>query len=276
MCYVYILECNDKTLYTGWTVDIDNRLKVHNEGKASKYTRSRLPVKLVYLEKYNNKIEAQKREWQIKQFTRDKKLKLIEGDPSLCSGGGFMANFFEKVEANPIIAAVNDLERLDEALDSPCESIFLLTGNIFNLKEIAHRVKSKDKGLYINADLIDGFSKDTWGLEYIVKNIHPDGIITTKSNLIRMGKNLNTFTIQRLFILDSMSLEEGIESIYNIRPDAIEILPGVMPKIVKKIYEETKIPIITGGLIMDKEDVISSLNAGAIAVSTSNKKVWYI
>ena len=81
MCYVYILECSDKSLYTGWTVDIDNRLKVHNEGKASKYTRARLPVKLVYFEEYNNKIDAQKREWEIKQLTRDKKLKLIAGNP---------------------------------------------------------------------------------------------------------------------------------------------------------------------------------------------------
>lgn len=83
MCYVYILECSDKTLYTGWTVDINNRLKLHNEGKASKYTRARLPVKLVYLEKYNDKIKAQKREWQIKQLTRKKKLQLIKGEPRI-------------------------------------------------------------------------------------------------------------------------------------------------------------------------------------------------
>lgn len=83
MCYVYILECSDKTLYTGWTVDINNRLKLHNEGKASKYTRARLPVKLVYLEKYNDKIKAQKREWQIKQLTRKKKLQLIKRDPRI-------------------------------------------------------------------------------------------------------------------------------------------------------------------------------------------------
>ena len=185
-----------------------------------------------------------------------------------------MSNFFEQIEINPIIAAINDLERLDKALNSPCENIFLLTGNIFNLKEIAYKVKSKKKGLYIHIDLIDGFSKDTWGLEYIVKNIHPDGIITTKSNLVRMSKDLGSFTIQRLFILDSMSLEKGIQSIKAIRPHAIEILPGIMPKIVKKIYEETQIPIITGGLIMDKEDIIQSLNAGAIAISSSNEEVW--
>ncbi len=185
-----------------------------------------------------------------------------------------MSNFFEQIEINPIIAAINDLERLDKALNSPCENIFLLTGNIFNLKEIAYKVKAKKKGLYIHIDLIDGFSKDTWGLEYIVKNIHPDGIITTKSNLVRMSKDLGSFTIQRLFILDSMSLEKGIQSIKAIRPHAIEILPGIMPKIVKKIYEETQIPIITGGLIMDKEDIIQSLNAGAIAISSSNEEVW--
>lgn len=77
MCYVYILECADKTLYTGWTVDLDNRLKTHNAGKASKYTRGRLPVKLVYYEAHNDKISAQKREWKIKQLSKKDKLKLL-------------------------------------------------------------------------------------------------------------------------------------------------------------------------------------------------------
>jgi putative endonuclease len=80
MCYVYILECADKTLYTGWTVNLDNRIKTHNAGKASKYTRARLPVKLVYVENFDNKIEAQKREWSIKQLSRKEKLKLINNN----------------------------------------------------------------------------------------------------------------------------------------------------------------------------------------------------
>ncbi|NLJ78379.1 MAG: GIY-YIG nuclease family protein [Tissierellia bacterium] len=79
MCYVYILECADRSLYTGWTVDLDNRLKAHNSGKASKYTRGRLPVELVYHETHANRIEAQKREWQIKQLNRKEKLDLIRG-----------------------------------------------------------------------------------------------------------------------------------------------------------------------------------------------------
>ncbi|MGO1367982.1 GIY-YIG nuclease family protein [Senegalia sp. (in: firmicutes)] len=77
MNYVYILRCKDNTLYTGWTVDIDNRLKVHNSGKGAKYTRGRLPVKLEYFEKYDSKKEATKREYNIKKLTRRKKEMII-------------------------------------------------------------------------------------------------------------------------------------------------------------------------------------------------------
>ena len=78
LSYIYILLCKDGTLYTGWTVDINKRVNTHNLGKASKYTRARLPVELVYFETFDNKIDAQRREYAIKQLTRKQKLKLIE------------------------------------------------------------------------------------------------------------------------------------------------------------------------------------------------------
>ena len=76
--YTYIVECNDKTLYTGYTTDVEARIKTHNSGKGAKYTRSRLPVKLVYFEEYETKSEAMSREYAIKKMTRANKLKLIE------------------------------------------------------------------------------------------------------------------------------------------------------------------------------------------------------
>ncbi|HHY71290.1 MAG TPA: GIY-YIG nuclease family protein [Thermoanaerobacterales bacterium] len=82
MCYVYILECSDKTFYTGWTNNLDKRMETHLLGKASKYTRTRLPVRLVYSEKHDDKISAQKREYEIKQMTRLQKIKLIESSIS--------------------------------------------------------------------------------------------------------------------------------------------------------------------------------------------------
>ena len=76
--FTYILECADGTLYTGYTTDMEKRLATHNSGKASKYTRGRLPVKLVYLEECKDKETAMSREWHIKQLSRVEKLKLIE------------------------------------------------------------------------------------------------------------------------------------------------------------------------------------------------------
>ncbi|HAF32297.1 MAG: GIY-YIG nuclease family protein [Anaerovibrio sp.] len=76
--FTYILECADGTLYTGYTTDMEKRLATHNSGKASKYTRCRLPVKLVYLEECKDKETAMSREWHIKQLSRVEKLKLIE------------------------------------------------------------------------------------------------------------------------------------------------------------------------------------------------------
>jgi len=76
--YVYVLECSDFTLYTGFTNSLENRLKKHNEGKGAKYTRSRLPVVLVHFEKYENKKEAMQREAKIKKLSRKQKLNLIK------------------------------------------------------------------------------------------------------------------------------------------------------------------------------------------------------
>tara|TARA_B100000965_G_C19512266_1_gene722487 strand:+ start:107 stop:700 length:594 start_codon:yes stop_codon:yes gene_type:complete len=179
-----------------------------------------------------------------------------------------------RIEDNPIIAAVNNLEKLDFAIQSPCEIIFLLTGSIFNLKEIVEKVKKADMDIYVHIDLIEGFSRDTVALKYISEKIKPDGIITTKSNLIKKAKNMNIFAIQRLFMLDSLSLETGINSVYSTRPDAIEIMPGIMPKIIKRVHDKTRIPVIAGGLISDKEDVIGCLKAGAVGISTSKEEIW--
>ncbi len=78
MNYVYLLQCADDTLYCGWTKDIDARLAAHNSGKGAKSTRSRLPVKLVYHEVYEDLQKALSREWHLKRLSREEKLKLIE------------------------------------------------------------------------------------------------------------------------------------------------------------------------------------------------------
>ena len=83
MYYVYILKCRDNSLYTGYTNDLESRLKVHNDGKGAKYTKGRLPVQMVYSEALETKSDALKREYQIKQLSKTQKLKLIKKNESI-------------------------------------------------------------------------------------------------------------------------------------------------------------------------------------------------
>ena len=81
--YTYIVKCSDETLYTGWTNKLKKRLEAHNSGKGAKYTKNRRPVELVYFEEYDTKQEAMKREYAIKQLSRQKKLALIHSHQSI-------------------------------------------------------------------------------------------------------------------------------------------------------------------------------------------------
>ncbi len=82
MPFVYIVECADGSLYTGWALDVEQRVKVHNTGHGARYTRMHGPVRLVYAEEQPDRVAAMKRELEIKRWPREKKLKLI-GDQSL-------------------------------------------------------------------------------------------------------------------------------------------------------------------------------------------------
>lgn len=77
MHYCYLVRCSDGTFYCGYTNNLDKRIATHNNGKGAKYTKTRRPVILVYSECFDNKIDAMKREWQIKQLTRQEKQRLI-------------------------------------------------------------------------------------------------------------------------------------------------------------------------------------------------------
>jgi len=191
------------------------------------------------------------------------------------TGGDSVGNLLtERLSENPIIAAIKSVDKLDEALQSSVEIIFLLTGDVFNLKDMVDRIHKRRKKAFVHIDLIEGIAGDTVGLRYICEKVQPDGIITTKGHLIKAAKKMKVLTIQRLFILDSLSLNTGIHSIKTHNPDAVEILPGVMPKITREIVASTGRPIITGGLIKDKDDVIQSLKAGAMGISTSSADIW--
>ncbi len=179
-----------------------------------------------------------------------------------------------KMKKNPVIAGVKDIKDLEAALGSDCEIIFLLCGTIFNLKQAVKKVKDSGKLIFIHVDLIDGFSKDAMALKYISEEICPDGIISTKNSQLKVAKSLGLLTVQRIFIIDSLSIDTAVKASQLLNPDAIEIMPGIMPRITKKLSSNLDLPVIVGGLVSEKEDVTMAVASGALGVSTTEKSLW--
>jgi len=174
----------------------------------------------------------------------------------------------------PIIAAVKNEEELMASLKTKCQIVFILYGDICNIERIAEAISSADKVAIVHMDLIGGLSSSDIAVQYLVENTKVDGIISTKSSLLKKAHEEGLITVQRVFMIDSMSLNNLQHHMKHGHADFIEILPGVLPKAIKAIVSTFDIPIIAGGLVSDREDVRIILEAGAMAVSTSNDVLW--
>lgn len=184
--------------------------------------------------------------------------------------------FKEFMEESPIIAAVKDYNGLTKCLDSECMIVFVLFGDIISIAEIVKIIKDSGRIAIIHIDLINGLSSKEIAVDFIKNHTLADGIISTKQTMIKHAKELGLFTVFRFFVIDSMALEHIKRQSDFVKPDFIEILPGVIPKVIKKINSITSVPVIAGGLISDKEDVMSALSAGAVSISSTNRKVWFM
>ncbi len=173
---------------------------------------------------------------------------------------------------SPIIAAVKDDEGLEQVLASDCRIIFLLYGTLLNIRDLVAKAKQQDRLVFVHTDLIEGLTGKEIAIDYIRQNTEADGIISTRINQIRYAKSVGLFCIQRFFVIDSLSFENiKKQSSYA---DAVDILPGTMPKIIGRLSRQLRQPIIASGLIQDKQDIMTALDAGAQGVSTTCRDLW--
>ena len=180
------------------------------------------------------------------------------------------------LEDCPVIAAVKDETGLKECLYSESQIIFLLFGDVCSVGRYVEIAKSAGKMVFVHMDLINGLGNKEVAVDFIREHTGVDGIISTKPQLVKRAKELGLFGILRIFVIDSMAFGNIEKQCASLVPDAVEILPGLMPKIIKKLCSTVNVPIIAGGLISDKEDVMNALNAGAIAISVTNQRVWFM
>ena len=139
--------------------------------------------------------------------------------------------------------------------------------------EIVRQIKDAGKIAIVHADLIGGLATKEISVDFLRRSTQADGVISTRANMIQRAKELNMIAILRVFLIDSMALDSALGA-KNLKPDAIDILPGLMPSMLRKVRQMTGLPILTGGLITEKKEVMQALEAGALAISSTAPAVW--
>lgn len=180
----------------------------------------------------------------------------------------------DSIIENPIIGAIRHADSDIDNIPQNIEVIFLLSSSILTIRDRVEALKDRGKKVFVHVDLIDGLGRDNTAVSYIKDTIKPDGIISTKNNLLRYGREIGLVTVQRLFLIDSLSFETGINIIKNYRPDFVEVMPGIIPSAIEELSQQIEQPIIAGGMLNKKHEIIQALNAGATAISTTNRDLW--
>lgn len=170
-------------------------------------------------------------------------------------------------------AAVRSDEYLQAALDSKAHYIFLLQSNVLTLKDNVDRIHEAGKMAFVHLDFVAGIARDKVGLQ-LLKKLGVDGIITTRTSMIKTAKEAGFITIQRFFIIDSHSIDTAVDSIKISNPDLVEVMPAVIYHKIAEIAKQVNVPVMTAGLIDTEEDLQASIDAGAKAVATSQIELW--
>lgn len=177
------------------------------------------------------------------------------------------------IEQQIIIPAARTVKDFEHLITLPVEYIVILDAHLGQLIHLAKMGREKKKKLLVHADLVQGLKHDEAGAQFLCQFIRPAGLISTHSSVIMTAKKHKIVSIQRIFLLDSHSLETSVRVLRNCEPDYVEVLPGVIPKLVHDVAKETKRKIIAGGFIRTVEEVEAAIAAGASAVTSSSAEV---
>ena len=176
--------------------------------------------------------------------------------------------FYDALQDCPIIAAVRDEAGLDACLASDVRMVFTLFGDVCSIPAIVDRIRAANKFAVVHLDRVTGLASKEVAVDFIRQSTRADGVISTHTNLIQYAKSLGLFTALRAFLIDSIALD-NLVAVSRIRPDALD-----MPPMIRRVREQTGLPVLTGGLITQKAEILQALEAGALAISTTDPAVW--
>ncbi len=178
-------------------------------------------------------------------------------------------------QETPIIPAVRKAEHIDKAIAAHGKIVYLLTGDPDNYEMMIQRILAADKLPIVNIDLLSGFSRDRFGVNFL-KRAGAVGVISTHLDPLRHALSVGLYAIQRTFLLDSGAMESITSQLKNASVHALEVLPAqVAPKMLDRMHSlSLDLPVVGGGLVQTIKEVEDLLSQGISAISTSNPQMW--
>lgn len=176
--------------------------------------------------------------------------------------------------SHPVIAAVRTPTLLPTALKSKVKVIFLMGGDLCQAHDITRQTQASGKQIFLHVDLLKGIGRDREAIEFIHKKIRPEGIVTTKPHLLQAANKQGLATVLQIFMIDSQAFETGIKNIHSYQPDAVEIMPGLMPRIAMQVKAAIEAPLICAGMIKQPNEVETMLEVGCEGIAASETALW--
>ena len=183
------------------------------------------------------------------------------------------SEFVARLADAPCCAAIVADARLDIALRSRAQIIFMLRGNGLELGDIVRRVHDGGKLVAVHLDLVDGLRADHWGVSWLAR-MGVDAVITSHGQLMSVIRNEGATAIHRLLLSRREHLDTAVSALARSRPDIVEFLPGVILPSLARLLPRLEVPLLAGGFIRTPLDARAVLAAGAIGVTTSSEGLW--
>lgn len=168
------------------------------------------------------------------------------------------------------VPVVPSMKRLEKFIESDLIVCILQDIHISLLEHMIKTLHDNNKLALVHIDMVHGISSDEHGAEFLCQRLRADGVISSKTRIIETTKKNKKIAIQRMFLIDSKSIERGIETLQKSQPDIVEVMPAIAYKIIPYIKSKISMPLIGGGLLKTKEDILQGLEAGCMAFTVSD------
>lgn len=178
----------------------------------------------------------------------------------------------QKMWDRQVVLAISAMKDFEAFLESDFQWGVLMEFHIALLQDMVRAAHAKGKKVLFHLELLRGISADEAGCEFACQRLGADGIISTRPKVVETAKKNKRLAVFRLFLIDSRSLSKGIALCRSLEPDYVELLPGIACGILPEIRKQIPTPIMCGGLLRSAEQIKACFQAGACAVTVSDRQ----